>query len=95
MKRSERLYDRFGVLAVFVGPSWGAGIARMSTVKFLLANAGSAALWAVLYGVGSYVAGHTLTDLFADIGLAGAALLAAVIVFGGAVGILRRRRHLH
>jgi membrane protein DedA with SNARE-associated domain len=89
---SERLYARFGVLAVFLAPSWGAGIARMEAAKFLLANLGSAALWALLYGVGSYLAGRSLTDLFSDAGLVATAILVGAAVVGGSTLVFRRRR---
>jgi membrane protein DedA with SNARE-associated domain len=91
VERSERLYERFGILAVFLTPSWGAGIARMGTVKFLLANAASAAAWAILFGVGSYLAGSQITDWISEIGLAGTAVLVAIVVGGG--GLEARRRH--
>jgi membrane-associated protein len=90
LKRSERLYERFGPVAVFLAPSWGAGIARMGAGRFLPANLASAAVWALLFGLGSYLAGRTLTDLFNDVGLVAAVIIACAILGGGLVEARRR-----
>jgi membrane protein DedA with SNARE-associated domain len=92
LRRSERLYDRFGPMAVFLTPSWGAGIARMGTARYLLANLVSAAVWALLFGLGSYLAGRTLTDFFSEAGLGLSVLIACVILGGALFGARRRAR---
>jgi membrane protein DedA with SNARE-associated domain len=92
LNRSERLYDRFGPMAVFLTPSWGAGIARVGAGRYLPANLASAAIWALLFGLGSYLAGRTLTDLFSEIGLVAAVVIACGILGGGLIEARRRAR---
>ncbi len=88
LARSERLYERFGTAAVILTPSWAAGIARMRTTRYLLVNAASAALWAALYGLGAYLTGRTITDLFSDLGLLGAIILGSVLLAVGILGLV-------
>jgi membrane protein DedA with SNARE-associated domain len=92
VRRSESLYRRFGVFAVFLTPSWGAGVARMSAARFLPANALSAACWALLFGLGSYLAGPSLTDTFEFLGVGGLVVLVGVVVGGTLLAALRSRR---
>jgi membrane protein DedA with SNARE-associated domain len=88
--RGDRMYARYGVLAVFFSPSWAAGMVGMRAVPFLLANAASALVWALTLGAGSYVAGPIVLDLVGDAGLIGLIVIAAVVV-GGAIFEARRR----
>ncbi|HEX8959305.1 MAG TPA: VTT domain-containing protein [Solirubrobacterales bacterium] len=92
LRRSERLYERFGTAAVILTPSWAAGIARMKAPRYLLVNAVSAALWAVLYGLGAYLTGRTITDLFADLGLVGEIIVGSALLAVAVLGLLRWHR---
>jgi undecaprenyl-diphosphatase len=92
LERSERLYERYGTLAVFFTPSWGAGIAHMRPRAFLVANTVSAALWAIGFGLSGYLAGRTLTDLLSDIGLVAAIVVGCAIVGAVVFGATRRSR---
>ena len=91
-ERGERLYARWGGLAVFFTPGIVSGTARMSPYRFafwnLLASfAWTASVVASTYGVSKIVAGEftwgNLVSLIAGLGVA-----ALVIHF-----IMRRRRH--
>src|SRR6476469_6120298 len=53
VERGDRLFARYGPVAVFFSPSWAAGLVGMRTVPFLLANTGSALIWAATLAVGS------------------------------------------
>ena len=88
----ERFYERFGVIAVFLTPSWVAGIARMRWPQYLLANAISALVWALVVGLGAYVIGPAVGDVVADMGIVLTAVLVALV---GAVvaGRFVRRGH--
>jgi membrane protein DedA with SNARE-associated domain len=88
LRRSERLYERFGTAAVILTPSWAAGIARMRTGRYLLVNAVSAALWAALYGLGAYLTGRTITDLFSDLGLVGAIVIGSALLAVPILGLV-------
>jgi len=85
----ERFYRRYGVMAVFFTPSWLAGINRMRSRRYLIVNAVSAVLWAVVVGVGAYLIGPSIEDVVSDAGLAGIVVIA---VAGVVVEIVRRRR---
>ena len=91
-QRGERLYARWGGLAVFFTPGIVSGTARMSPYRFafwnLLASfAWTASVVASTYGVSKIItAGFTWRDLASLI--AGLGVAALVIHF-----IMRRRRH--
>jgi len=89
ISRGDRFYERYGPLAVLFTPSWVAGIHRMRTSRFLLANALSALIWALSIGLGAYLVGPSITDIVADAGLAGGAAVAALVVIAF---MLARRR---
>lgn len=92
LAEGERVFRRYGFVAVFFTPSWMAGIADMRWTRFVPANLVAALLWAVTLGVGAYFAGPPVVDVVGDIGTAG--LIAVLLVIGGgiALGSLRRRR---
>jgi membrane protein DedA with SNARE-associated domain len=88
----DRFYERFGLVAVLFTPSWVAGIHDMRWSRFLPANAISALAWALAVGLGAYVLGPSITDIAADAGLAGGALLGALFVIGIVLVVRRRSR---
>ena len=90
--RGDRFYDRYGPVAVLFTPSWIAGIHHMRRSRFIPANALSALTWAVAIGVGAYLVGPSISDIVADAGLAGGALLGALFVLAIAL-VVRRRSH--
>jgi membrane protein DedA with SNARE-associated domain len=92
LRAGERFFERFGVLAVFLVPSWVAGINNVRTSLYLPANAIAALVWALLYGVGAYVLGPQIGELASDIGLAGLAVIVAVALVAGGAALLRARR---
>lgn len=90
-ERGERLYARWGGLAVFFTPGIVSGTARMSPYRFafwnLLASfAWTASVVASTYGVSKLVTGqfswHNLASLIAGLGVA------ALVIYG----LVRRRR---
>jgi len=90
-ERGERLYARWGGLAVFFTPGIVSGTARMSPYRFafwnLLASfAWTASVVASTYGVSKIVTGqfswHNLASLIAGLGVA------ALVIYG----LVRRRR---
>jgi membrane protein DedA with SNARE-associated domain len=91
LRHGDEIYERRGWLAVFVAPSWMAGVSGMHTGRFVAANTVSALVWAVGIGVGAYLIGPSITDLVDDIGLVGAIALTLVVV-ASVVGGRRWRR---
>jgi membrane protein DedA with SNARE-associated domain len=92
VERGDRLFARYGPIAVFLSPSWAAGMVGMRTAPFLLANAGSALVWAAALAVGSLAIGPVVLDLVGDAGTIGLIAIAAIVIGGAAVEAGRRRR---
>ena len=90
-QRGERLYARWGGLAVFFTPGIVSGTARMSPYRFAFWNLLASFAWTVsvvasTYGVSKLVTGqfswHNLASLIAGLGVA------ALVIYG----LVRRRR---
>lgn len=90
--RGARFFERYGVYSVFIGRFVGpvrpiipliAGMMRMPSRTFLLANVISAALWAPAYVLPGYLLGHTWRqqlDLPANVEMAVLILAASIVV---------------
>lgn len=93
LRQGDAIYDKRGWFAVFVAPSWMAGVSGMKAARFVPANAASALAWALGIGLGAYFVGPSVADLADDIGLAGVIVLALLVV-GSLIGgrIFRRSR---
>jgi membrane protein DedA with SNARE-associated domain len=91
IERGDRFYERYGRVAVLFTPSWVAGIHHMRWLRFVVPSAASALVWALAVGVGAYFIGPSVTDIVADVGLAGAALVGALVLVGVVVVVMRRR----
>jgi membrane protein DedA with SNARE-associated domain len=90
LRHGDTAYARHGLLAVYLAPSWMAGVSGMPAPRFLPANAVAALAWAFGIGLGAYLAGPSIAEAIADLGAVGlAALLALVALF--AVGRRLRR----
>ncbi|HTN25049.1 MAG TPA: hypothetical protein VL120_13740 [Solirubrobacteraceae bacterium] len=92
LRHGDDVYARRGWLAVYLAPSWMAGVSAMRARRFLPANAVASLLWALAIGLGTYVVGPPIAEAFGDIGLAGLAVAAVVLVASALVA--RRRRRL-
>ncbi len=90
--RGARFFERYGVYSVFFGRFVGpvrpiipliAGMMRMPSRTFLLANIVSAALWAPAYVLPGYLLGHTWQqrlDLPANVEMAVLILAASIVI---------------
>jgi membrane protein DedA with SNARE-associated domain len=90
LARGDRFYERYGPVAVFFTPSWVAGIHDMRASRFLPANAVSALIWALLIGVGTYLAGPSIVDIVSDAGLVGGIAVGVALV-ATVLGVRSRR----
>jgi membrane protein DedA with SNARE-associated domain len=90
LRAGERFFERFGVVAVFLVPSWVAGIYAVRPSRYLPANAIAALGWALLYGLGAYVLGPQIGELAGDIGLIGLVLIVAAALLAACVAVVRR-----
>lgn len=91
LEKGDEVFLRYAALAVFLTPSWVAGIHRVRPGLFMVINAGGAALWAVGIGLGAYFVGPSVIDFVSELGwITGGALIVLIIVV--IVDQLRRRR---
>jgi membrane protein DedA with SNARE-associated domain len=94
LRRGDAIYERRGLLAVYVAPTWMAGISGMRFARFMPANAIATLAWALLIGLGAYFAGPSVADWLADAGTLGliAIGLAVVLTLAGRWAWTRARR---
>jgi membrane protein DedA with SNARE-associated domain len=93
ISRGERFYDRYGLIAVLFTPSWIAGIHNMRLSRYAPANAVSALLWALGWGLAAYYVGPSITDVLADAGSARWVIVVGVVAAVAAVALIRYQRH--
>ena len=93
VSRGEEVFARHPVLAIYLTPSWVAGIHRPPASTYLIVNALSSVVWAAGIGLAAYFAGPPVVDFVDDLGLVtGVVLVAAVLAMLGGELIRRRRR---
>lgn len=90
--RGEEVFARHPVLAIYLTPSWVAGIHRPRTSTYLIVNAVSSGLWAAAIGLGAYYVGPPVLDFVGDLGLVTGGALVAIVVAMALGELLRRRR---
>jgi membrane protein DedA with SNARE-associated domain len=89
LARGERLFDRYGAVAVLLVPMWVAGIYRMRWRSFVRWNLLAAAVWTAAGGLGGYFVG---TAIAGSLGIAALALLGAALALAAASALYRRYR---
>lgn len=92
VENGERMFKRHEALAIYLTPSWVAGINRARPGIYNLINALSAAVWAVAIGVGGYYIGPPIVDVVGDLGTAGLVLVIVIVVLGVITAVVRRQR---
>lgn len=92
LAQGDRFFERYGTLAVFLTPSWVAGIHGMRASRYLPSNAAAALVWSLLIGLGSFLLGPSIADVASDLGVAGAVIIAATVAATFAARTLESRR---
>jgi len=92
LARGERFFERYGLLAIYLAPSWVAGIHGVRPARYLPANAFSAVIWTLLVGWGAYLVGPPIEDVVSDVGLGATALLVVLVALFVLGERWRRRR---
>jgi membrane protein DedA with SNARE-associated domain len=94
LERGEAVFARWPVIAIVMSPSWVAGILRVGPTVYNVTNAVSALSWALGLGLGGFLVGPPVIDLFDDAGTVASIVIGVVIVFllGLELGRRRRRR---
>jgi membrane protein DedA with SNARE-associated domain len=93
LKRGDEVFHRYVAIAIFVAPSFVAGIHRVRTSVFLLWNAFWAVLWTLGIGLGAYFAGPPILDVIDDLGWVSIVGLVVLLLVGVAFEVRRRRGH--
>ncbi len=88
MDAGERIYRRWGPLAVFLTPTWMSGAMRMSPSSFLLWHSVAAVVSTCIAGLGAYGIGTAVLGPHVKQGVVGLAVAAAAIVV-----VVELRRH--
>jgi len=98
---AERLMRRHGGKTVFFGrfitvlrytAAWVAGLGKMEWWRFLFWNALGGIVWATLVGLIAYYAGQAAADAIKRYGFFAGIVIAVVVVIGGVVVHLGRKR---
>lgn len=92
VEKGEQAFKRFEPLAIYLTPSWVAGINRARPGLYNVINVLSAALWAVAIGVGGYYIGPPIVDVVNDLGTVGLVVAIVIVVTGVAAAVIRRQR---
>jgi membrane protein DedA with SNARE-associated domain len=96
----DRFYNKHGPKAVFIGrwialvrfaAAWLAGINEMRVIEFFFWNALGAITWGLTYGLVGYYGGKSAAGVLSKVGIAGAVILALMLV-GGLVYLKRKER---
>jgi membrane protein DedA with SNARE-associated domain len=93
LRRGDAIYEKRGLLAVYVAPSWMAGISGMRFRIFILANAIAAVAWAGLVGLGAYFAGPSVADFLGDLGTLALILIGMGALLSFAARLRWKRAH--
>ena len=92
VKRGDEVFRRAAVIAVFLTPSWVAGIHKVRPLVYLPTNAVGAAIWAGGIGGAAYLIGPSVIDFVQDAGLITTGAVVVLVVGVGTEEVLRRRR---
>lgn len=92
LRAGERFFDRFGPLAVFLTPSWVAGIHRVLPVRFAIYNALACVVWTAGYGLTTFFVGPRVAEWFGDLGTLATVALVVGVAVAAALAFVRRRR---
>jgi membrane protein DedA with SNARE-associated domain len=91
VERGEQIFAAHPVIAILLTPSFVAGIHRVRSRVYQPINAISAAVWAAGIGIGGYLVGPPVLDVFQDAGTLFSVIIVTVIVV--IVGLEVARRH--
>jgi membrane protein DedA with SNARE-associated domain len=91
LRRGEAVFERYVALAIFLAPSWVAGIHGVRAPVYMFWNAFWALAWTLGIGLGAYYAGPPILDVLVDLGWVSVAGLVLLVVAGLAIELRRRR----
>jgi membrane protein DedA with SNARE-associated domain len=92
LERGDEVFERYVAIAVFVAPTWVAGIHRVRPAVYLPLNFLWALVWAAGIGLGAYFAGPPIEDLASDLGWVVTVGLVLLVLAGVWFEVRRRLR---
>lgn len=92
LERGDEVFERYVAVAVFVAPTWVAGIHRVRAALYLPLNFLWALVWAAGIGLGAYFAGPPIEDLASDLGWVVTAGIVLLVLIGVWFEVRRRLR---
>jgi membrane protein DedA with SNARE-associated domain len=92
VEHGAAVFARYPKTAILMTPAFVAGINGVRSAVYQPINAISAAAWAIVLGVGSYLVGPVVLDVFDDIGTVARIVVIAVVVAAAGAELARRRR---
>jgi membrane protein DedA with SNARE-associated domain len=92
LERGDEVFERYVAVAVFVAPTWVAGIHRVRPAVYLPLNFLWALVWAAGIGLGAYFAGPPIEDLASDLGWVVTVGLVLLVLIGVWFEVRRRLR---
>jgi membrane protein DedA with SNARE-associated domain len=92
VEKGEHAFKRVEPVAIWLTPSWVAGINRARPGIYNLINGVSAALWAIAIGVGGYYVGPPVVEVVGDMGTIGLILVIVLVVVAVGTAVARRHR---
>lgn len=92
LAKGERFFARYSLLAIYLAPSWVAGIHGVRATRFLPVNAVCAVIWTLMVGLGAYLVGPPIEDVVSDVGLVGLVVLVVLLALFAFGERWRRRR---
>jgi membrane protein DedA with SNARE-associated domain len=92
LERGDEVFQRYVAVAVFVTPTWVAGIHRVRPAVYLPLNFLQAMVWAAGIGLGAYFAGPPIVDLASDLGWVVTVGIVLLVLVGVWFEVRRRLR---
>ena len=92
VERGEEIFERHPVTAILLTPAFVAGIHRVRGSVYHPVNVLSAAAWTVIIGLGGYLLGPVVLDVFDDAGTVASVTVLAIAAVGVLETTRRRRR---
>jgi membrane protein DedA with SNARE-associated domain len=92
LRKGDEIFKRAPVIAVFLTPTWVAGIHQVKSGIFLGTTLVGAILWASGIGLSSYYVGPKVLDIVNDVGWVMGLCLVVLIVSVVCLEAVRRRR---
>ena len=92
VERGAAIFARYPKTAILMTPAFVAGINGVRSAVYQPINIISAAAWAVILGVGSYLVGPVVLDVFDDIGTVASGVVITIVVLAAGLELARRRR---